>query len=149
MNQDQIVKRIEELSFFNELNESEKKTLAALENHVLQFKPFTKILNEGDVDLSFYIILDGKVSVTKDRPPEITIAQLVPGGIFGDITLKGGRPRSNSVSSDDDVAVLKIDKQLIDKELDPVLANKIKDQVIDLLVRRLDEMNSKLVGFVR
>ena len=149
MNQEQIVKKMEELSFFEELNDKEKETLASLENYILQFEPSVRILHEGEVDHSFYILLDGRVSLTVDKPPEITLAQLAPGGIFGDITLRGNRPRTNSISADDEVAVLKIDRPLIDKDLDPVLASKIKDQVIDLLVRRLDEMNSKLVGFVR
>ena len=149
MEQNQIVKKIDELSFFNGINENEKNVLASLDGYILQFEPFVKIVNEGEIDKAFYIILEGKVSLTKNRPPEITVAQLVPGGIFGDITLRGKRPRTNSISSDNDVVILKIDKQLINQDLDPVLANKIKDQVIDLLVRRLDEMNNKLVGFVR
>ena len=149
MNQEEIIKKMEELSFFEKLSNDEKETLGSLENHILQFEPFVKILNEGEVDHSFYILLEGRVSLTIDKPPEITVAQLAPGGIFGDITLRSDKPRTNSISSDDDVAILKIDRQLIEKGLDPVLANKIKDQVIDLLVRRLDEMNSKLVGFVR
>jgi len=149
LNQDQIVKNLDELSFFNDFNEDEKKILASLDDYIIQFKPFVKIVNEGEIDRAFYIILEGKVSLTKNRPQEITVAQLVPGGIFGDITLRGKKPRANSISSDDDVVILKIDKNLIDQDLDPVLSNKIKDQVIDLLVRRLDEMNNKLVGFVR
>jgi CRP-like cAMP-binding protein len=140
---------LDDQSFFNDLNEDEKNSLASLNGYILQFEPFVKIVNEGEVDKAFYIILEGKVSLTKNRPPEITVAQLIPGGIFGDITLRGKKPRANSISSDDDVVILKIDRHLIDQELDPVLANKIKDQVIDLLVRRLDEMNNKLVGFVR
>ena len=149
MKQDQIKKKLDELSFFNDINEDEKNALASVDGYILHFEPFAKIVNEGEIDKAFYIILEGKVSLTKNRPPEITVAQLVPGGIFGDITLRGEKPRANSISSDDDVVILKIDKHLIDQELDPVLANKIKDQVIDLLVRRLDEMNNKLVGFVR
>ncbi|MGV7220949.1 MAG: Crp/Fnr family transcriptional regulator [Nitrospinales bacterium] len=149
MNQDQIVKKLDELSFFNDLNNDEKNEIATLNGYLLQFEPFVKIVNEGEIDRAFYIILEGKVSLTKNKPPEITVAQLVPGSIFGDITLRGQRPRANSVSSDDNIVILKIDKELINNVLNPVLANKIKDQVIDLLVRRLDEMNNKLVGFVR
>lgn len=149
MNSKQIVKKMDDLPFFNELSKKEKKTLAELEDYVMQYGPEEKILKEGKVDDGFFILLDGKVSVTKNKPPQITVAQLVPGAIFGEITLKGQRPRHSSITSDDDAVVLKIDKPLINKELDPILANKIKDQVIELLVRRLDEMNNKLVGFIR
>ena len=149
MNQQQIVQKMEALPFFAELTNEERIFLASLEKNVLQFKPFVKILNEGEVDDSFYILLEGRVSLTINKPPEITVAQLAPGGIFGDITLRGKKPRTNSITSDDEVAVIKINRPLIDDELDPAMGNKIKDQVIDLLVRRLDDMNSKLVGFVR
>lgn len=149
MNSKQIIKKMDDLPFFNELSNKEKKTLSGLKDHVIECVPSEKILKEGFVDEAFYILLDGKVSVTKNKPPEITVAQLVPGAIFGEITLKGKIPRSSSITADDDVVVLKIDGPLINKDLDPVLANKLKDQVIDLLIRRLDEMNNKLVGFVR
>ena len=149
MNSKQIVQRMDDLTFFNELSKKEKKLLADLEDHILQVGPMERILNENSVDEAFYILLEGKVSVTKNKPPEITVAQLVPGAIFGEITLKGQRPRTSSITADDDVVALKIDRPLINKELDPTLANKIKDQVIDLLVRRLDEMNNKMVGFIR
>lgn len=149
MNSKQIIKKMDDLPFFNELSAKEKKILSELKDCVIECGPSEKILKEGSVDHAFYILLDGKVSVTKNKPPEITVAQLVPGAIFGEITLKGKRPRTSSITADDDVVVLKIDAPLINKELDPILANKLKDQVIDLLVRRLDEMNNKLVGFVR
>ena len=140
---------MDDLPFFNDLSKKEKTTLSKLEDHVLEFGPSERILNEGSVDDAFYIILEGKVSVTKNKPPEITVAQLIPAAIFGEITLKGKKPRTSSITADDDVLVLKVDGPLINKKLDPILANKLKDQVIDLLVRRLDEMNNKLVGFVR
>lgn len=140
---------MDDLTFFNELSKKEKMSLAELEDYIFQVGPMEKILNEGSVDDAFYILLEGKVSVTKNKPPEITMAQLVPGAIFGEITLKGQKLRTSSIVADDDAVALKIDRPLINRELDPVLANKIKDQVIELLVRRLDEMNNKLVGFVR
>ena len=149
MNSKQIIKKMEDLTFFNELSKMEKKTLSELEDYLMQYGPAEKILKEGMVDDGFYILLDGRVSVTKNKPPEITVAQLVPGAIFGEITLRGKRPRTSSITADEDVVALKVDGPLINKELDPVLANKIKDQVIELLVRRLDEMNNKLVAFIR
>ena len=46
MNQNQIVKKFDELAFFNELSNKEKETLASLENHILQVEPFVNILKE-------------------------------------------------------------------------------------------------------
>jgi hypothetical protein len=41
-----------------------------------------------------------------------------------------------------------VDSQLMD-QLPPVLAIKIKDQIIDLVISRLDEVNNRLSSFIR
>jgi CRP-like cAMP-binding protein len=84
----------------------------------------------------------------RSKPTEVSLAQLVPGSMFGEITMKAQRPRSSSIEADEDVSVFKVDNQLMD-DLPPELIIKIKDQIINLVITRLDEVNNRLSSFFR
>lgn len=148
MNKDNLLKLMDNVPFFKEMDNAEREGLLAYEKHWMQFKPQEKILKEDEVDYGFFVLLEGKVSVLRSKPTEVTLAQLVPGALFGEITLKTQRPRTSSIEADEEVTVLKVDGLLIDK-LSPALIIKIKDQIIDLVITRLDEMNNRLSSFIR
>ena len=148
MNKDDLLKLMDETPFFREMDSAERESLLTFENHWMQFKPQEKILNEDEVDYGFFVLLEGQVSVVRSKPPEISLAQLVPGSMFGEITMKAKRPRTSSIEADEDVSVFKVDGQLLD-QLDPKLIIKIKDQIIDLVISRLDEVNNRLSSFIR
>ena len=73
---------------------------------------------------------------------------MVPGSIFGEITMKAKRPRSSSIEADNEVTLLKVDSQLIE-QLSSELTIKIKDQIVNLVITRLDEVNNQLNSFIR
>ena len=148
MNKDHLLKLMDNIPFFKEMDNAEREGLLAYEKHWMQFKPQEKILKEDEVDYGFFVLLEGKVSVLRSKPTEVTLAQLVPGALFGEITLKTQRPRTSSIEADEEVTVLKVDALLIDK-LSPGLIIKIKDQIINLVISRLDEMNNRLSSFIR
>ena len=148
MNKDDLLKLMDETPFFKEMDSAERESLLTFENHWMQFKPQEKILNEDEVDYGFFVLLEGQVSVVRSKPTEISLAQLVPGSMFGEITMKAKRPRTSSIEADEDVSVFKVDGQLLD-QLDSKLIIKIKDQIIDLVISRLDEVNNRLSSFIR
>lgn len=148
MNKDHLLKLMDNIPFFKEMDNAEREGLLAYEKHWMQFKPQEKILKEDEVDYGFFVLLEGKVSVLRSKPTEVSLAQLVPGALFGEITLKTQRPRTSSIEADEEVTVLKVDALLIDK-LSPGLIIKIKDQIINLVISRLDEMNNRLSSFIR
>ncbi|MCH7651785.1 MAG: cyclic nucleotide-binding domain-containing protein [Nitrospinae bacterium] len=148
MNKDNLLKLMDNIPFFKEMDNAEREGLLAYEKHWMQFKPQEKILKEDEVDYGFFVLLEGKVSVIRSKPTEVSLAQLVPGALFGEITLKTQRPRTSSIEADEEVTVLKVDALLIDK-LSPGLIIKIKDQIINLVISRLDEMNNRLSSFIR
>ena len=84
----------------------------------------------------------------RSKPAEISLAQLVPGSIFGEITMKAKKPRTSSIKADNEVGLLKVDSQLLD-QLPPELTIKIKDQIIGVVISRLDEVNNQLNEFIR
>jgi CRP-like cAMP-binding protein len=114
----------------------------------VQFKPQEEILKEDEVDYGFFVLLEGQVSVMRSKPAKVSLAQLVPGAMFGEITMKAKRPRSSSIEADNDVTLFKVDNQLMD-QLSPEMIIKIKDQIIDLVITRLDEVNNRLSSFIR
>ncbi len=148
MTKDDFFKLMDETPFFKEMDKAERESLLSFENHWMHFKPQEKILNEDEVDYGFFVLLKGQVSVVRSKPTEVSLAQLVSGSMFGEITMKAKRPRTSSIEADEDVTVFKVDGQLLD-QLDPKLIIKIKDQIIDLVISRLDEMNNRLSSFIR
>ena len=100
------------------------------------------------MDYGFFVIMEGEVSVMRSKPAEVSLAQLVRGSIFGEITMKAKRPRSSSIEADNEVTLFKVDSQLLD-QLSPELTIKIKDQIIDVVISRLDEVNHQLNSFIR
>ncbi len=148
MNKDKLVKLMDQIPFFKEMDKADRENLLTHKNHWVQFKPQEKILEEDEVDYGFFVLLEGQVSVMRSKPAEVSLAQLVPGSIFGEITMKAKRPRTSSIEADNDVTVFKVDSQLMD-QLSLEMIIKIKDRIIDLVITRLDELNNRLSSFIR
>ena len=148
MDKEKLVKLMEEIGFFKEMDSSDRENLLAHKNHWMQFKSQEKVLKEDEVDYGFFVLLEGQVSVMRSKPEEVSLAQLVPGSIFGEITMKAKRPRTSSIEADGDVTVFKVDSQLMD-QMSLEMTIKIKDQIIDLVITRLDEVNNRLSSFIR
>ena len=148
MNIDKLIKLMDDTPFFKEMDKADREDLLSHKNHWMQFEPQEKILKEDEVDYGFFVLLEGQVSVVRSKPEEVSLAQLVPGAMFGEITMKTKGPRSSSIKADDKATVFKVDNQLLD-QLSPEMIIKIKDQIIDLVITRLDEVNNRLSGFIR
>jgi CRP-like cAMP-binding protein len=148
MDKDKLFKLMDETPFFREMDKADREKLLTYNNHWVQFKPQEKILKEDEVDYGFFVLLEGHVSVMRSKPAEVSLAQLVPGSIFGEITMRAKRPRTSSIEADNEVTLFKVDSQLMD-QLAPEMKIKIKDQIIDLVITRLDEVNNRLSSFIR
>ena len=140
MNKDNLLKLMDSVPFFKEMDSAEREGLLAHKKHWMQFKPQEKILKEDEVDYGFFVLLEGKVRVLRGEPTEVPLAQLAPGDLFGEITMKAQRPRISSIEAEEEVTVFKVDALLIDKLSQRLIIN-IKDQIIDLVITRLDEVN--------
>jgi CRP-like cAMP-binding protein len=148
MNKDKLVKLMAEIPFFKEMDDADREGLLTHKSNWVQFKPQETILKEDEVDYGFYVLLEGEVSVMRSKPTEVSLAQLVPGSIFGEITMKAKRRRFSSIEADNEVTLLKVDSQLME-QLSSELTIKIKDQIINLVITRLDEVNNQLNSFIR
>lgn len=141
---EKALKCFDGIPFFKGFSKEERRFLASLDCSLCHFAHGEFVIRRGETDRTLFILLEGSVSITYDRPSEITITQLRRGAIFGEVSLISKRNRTTNVVADGNISVLKMDGEMISR-LNPHLVNKIKDKVIDLLVQRLDLMNERFV----
>ena len=137
-----------DIPFFAEFNNEEKRFLASLDCNLLSCNDGETIVREGDIDLSLFILLQGQVSVIRKSMNKGVLSRLEPGAVFGVNSVVRKQARSTSIVSDGKAIILKMDASLID-QLNPLLLNKIKNRLIELLLKRLDEMNDQLMNLAR
>ena len=144
MDDEQAFKLIDKHSFFDGFTQDEKRFLSTLESQIYKYFPADVIIKEGETDYSFFVLLKGVVAIVKNNPKEVTITKLKAGAIFGEIAYVAKRKRTTSVIADGDVIALKIDTKNIDA-LKPAIPTKLKDNLIEILVKRLEAMNEQIL----
>ena len=143
MDDEQAFELIDKHSFFDGFTQDEKRFLSTLESQIYKYFPANVIIKEGETDYSFFVLLKGVVAIVKNNPKEVIITKLKAGAIFGEIAYVAKRKRTTSVIADGDVIALKIDTKNIDT-LKPDIPTKLKDNLIEILVRRLETMNEQV-----
>ena len=143
MDDEQAFKMIDKHSFFDGFTQDEKRFLSTLESQIYKYFPADVIIKEGETDYSFFVLLKGVVAIVKNNPRQVTITKLKAGAIFGEIAYVAKRKRTTSVIADGDVIALKIDTKNI-YTLKPDIPTKLKDNLIEILVRRLETMNEQV-----
>jgi CRP-like cAMP-binding protein len=106
--------------------------------------PDETLIQEGAVEDSMYLVVDGEVLVHSHGTP---IAKLGTGQIVGELAVLDPEPRSASVSSVGEAFVLRIDKE----SLDDVMADRpeIAQGVITTLCRRVREQGRTIASLKR
>lgn len=152
----QILELMKDVPFFKDFTQEEKYCLASSGCEAVRYLPHEEIIKEGEMEHVLYIILKGEVGVTKNvpspdpkKPPKkAQVAKLSAGAVFGEITLICKRPRTSGVHAHGEVIALRVNGEMFDK-MEPVFKNKIQARLIDLLVKRLDDMNAQITDIVR
>jgi len=139
---------INKIPFFAKFNEEEKRFLANLDKHLLRYQPSDFIINEGEIDNAFFVLLKGVICIVKSKPKEKTITKLKTGSVFGEIAVVGKRPRTTSVVANGDVIAMRIELSEVEK-LPLNIQTKLKDQLIGILANRLEIMNDQWARFIR
>ena len=79
-----------------------------------RFAPLTRIVREGEPARTFYVVLDGQVSVTRKGR---RVGRLGAGEAFGEMALLTDSPRAASVVADDDVLTMCLSRTNFNKVL--------------------------------
>lgn len=130
---------------FQELATHEKRRIAETEHTFIRYDTDEYIIRQGANSVGFYVLITGTVRVNRNDLPNKIIALLKPGTIFGEMAyLTGQRRSTNVIANEDGVVVMRLDNQSL-AQLSVEVRDKIKDRLIELLVKRLNQMNDALI----
>ena len=110
--------------------------------------PSTTIFHHGDTGEKLYVIMDGKVRISREVAGmgEEALAILGPGAVFGELALLDEAPRSADARVHERCRLLVLTKDTFDDLLflHKDLAYEVLWSVVRMLAQRLREMNDKL-----
>ncbi len=146
-----------EVDVENKLQVLEDKGLSSKELRLLatfskeqMYKPGQLIFREGDIGEQLYIILDGKVIISKFIPGvgEEALAILNKGDFFGEMALVDSSPRSADAKAHQDTGttILSIEKRTLDEilSLEVESAYQFLQVLCRIITFRLREISGKL-----
>jgi CRP/FNR family cyclic AMP-dependent transcriptional regulator len=145
------VKSEEKVDLFRErgLSGAEMKLLATFSSEE-RFREGSMIFREGDRGDKLYIVLDGRVRISKFIPGvgEEALAVLDRGDFFGEMALIDDKPRSaDAKAHEQDATVLSIDRATLNEilSMDPHASLQFLNLLCRMISRRLREINEKIV----
>ena len=147
-----LINCINQISFFDEFSNADKNILV---ERAGIFKKYEKqgmtIFKDGENSQSLFIILEGVINITRanlkgDKEKSFVLAKLKKGSVFGEISLLGNQTRTTGASTaSSPVIVMEIDKKTLES-FELGIQNLFHKEMILILIRRLDEMNKKLIN---
>lgn len=131
---------LERVPLFEDLSKGQLRGVRDLAEEV-RYMEGASIVREGEPGDSFYVIVEGQAKVQRG---DKTLATLVPGEFFGEISLLDGGERTATVVSETPMALLEIKQRPFMKMLgkQPDIALKMMQG----LAARLREMERPLAG---
>ena len=131
--------RVKDLSFFSDFPDAEIWEVINAASWQ-EFESGQEIIEEGDVDTSFFVIIEGRVAVRKGRKDLDVLGQ---GDCFGEMGYIGGAKRTATIVAKTDVTALKITSSLIDKA-SVNCQLRFKNVFLETMVQRLSHANTVL-----
>lgn len=145
------VKSEEKVDLFKErgLSAAEMKLLATFSSEE-KFREGSMIFREGEKGDKLYIVLDGRVRISKFIPGvgEEALAVLDRGDFFGEMALIDDKARSaDAKAHEGDATVLSIDRATLNEilSMDPHASLQFLNLLCRMISRRLREINDKIV----
>ena len=145
------VKSEEKVDLFRErgLSAAEMKLLATFSTEE-RFREGSMIFREGEKGDKLYIVLDGRVRISKFIPGvgEEALTVLDRGDFFGEMALIDDKPRSaDAKAHEGDATVLSIDRATLNEilSMDPHASLQFLNLLCRMISRRLREINDKIV----
>ena len=133
-----VIELLRRVPLFSELSDPELERIAQVAIP-RSFPNDTRVFHEGDPGDACFIVRTGSCRVTREHPDgrAITLANLGPGAIFGELAMLDGEARSASVEATEDTDLLALpasDMRALIRE-HPGMAEKL----VVALTRRLRE----------
>lgn len=139
----EVIELLRRVPLFSELDDPELERIAQVAIP-RSFPNDTRVFHEGDPGDACFIVRTGSCRVTREHPDgrAITLANLGPGAIFGELAMLDGEARSASVEATEDTDLLALpasDMRALIRE-NPGMAEKL----VVALTRRLREANERI-----
>ncbi len=128
---------------FKSLTAQERNCLIVDEVEFFQAEAGEHIIQQGDTDHYFYILLSGHLAVTKNAN-QAPIATIEPGDFVGEIGFITNQPRTANVAAIEDSMLIRVD-QTVMKILPIRVREQIKDKMINGLVERMNHLNDEVI----
>lgn len=145
------VKSEDKVDLFKErgLSAAEMKLLATFSTEE-RFRDGSVIFREGEKGDKLFIVLDGRVRISKFIPGvgEEALTVLDRGDFFGEMALIDDKPRSaDAKAHETDATVLSIDRATLNEilSMDPHASLQFLNLLCRMISRRLREINDKIV----
>lgn len=137
------VQALERSDLFGLMSAAEHRELAAA-SRVVHYGPGEAIVREGEAGDSSYQVLQGRVEVLKSVAPgrQVSVRELEPDALFGEMTLLLDNPRSATVRALEECQLLQLDRSSLQPLLaaHPDLLQRLAHQV-SLRQQELDALN--------
>lgn len=135
-----VIQALKETSMFSNLT---AKELSLIEEfvHLRTYEPGEKVFSEGDPGVGMYIVVSGKIGITKktEKGSRIELATIEENGFFGEISIIEGGPRtasSRAVERTDLLGFFKSDLEALMVKR-PAIATKILYDIARIVCERL------------
>ncbi len=132
------------IPFFSLFSANERAAFFAQSLKFYLCKKDKYIINSGDKETNFYIILSGQASV-RVKQDQQEVAILSAGYFIGEGAFVNSRPRSASIIAKTDVMLICLDQESL-MRFPASIREKIKDQIIEGMALRLADMNLKYIN---
>ena len=149
MDQDKKIQILKKIPFLKSFTEDEMEFLMSIAKW-LKMEPGDILFKEGTVEMAFYIILKGNVSVQKKTGVgtlKRTLSTLNAGMCFGEMSFILGTPRSADIVANEQTFILKREAETLNKGEEPQLRSiqyKIYKTFSEILAERLIEADKEL-----
>ena len=136
--------QLQSVPLFSQLS---RKELSRLGRAVVErnYKKGETIVKEGEQAVAFFIVTSGKVDASAGQgAKKQKLSEFGPGGVFGEMALLDGGPRTATVRAVDDTTCLVLSRWDFVAELrtNPQIAVAM----LPILSKRLRDMDAKLVA---
>ncbi|MEL7399447.1 MAG: cyclic nucleotide-binding domain-containing protein [Pseudomonadota bacterium] len=130
----QVQMVLNKIPFFRLFSSDERERLAGEQSSFHVAREGEYVIRQGSQERAFYILLSGAADVLDADNSRLTGLQ--PGDVFGEIGFLSDQVRTSHVMATTASILLRIDQALMQR-LRPEMREKIKDELIQILVRRI------------
>ena len=147
-----LMKYINEIAFFDQFSKTNKNALVETVGIIKKYeKRGYTIFNDGGKGSSMFVILEGVINITREnlhgnKVKSVVLAKLKKGSVFGEISLLSNQRRTTSAITESSLVILmEINKETLES-FDLSMRELFHKEMISILIRRLDDMNKRLIN---